>query len=146
MPSQYAYHYNTFILGADLGLNDPFGEHLPIYIPRIGLFGSYANNPNPENKNVAWMLGTYMGNSKVNAPGAWKITTMYRYIGADAWLDALPDSDFYSGATDVKGYKNILEIGLSKNVSFQINYYRTERIKAAKAQESRLQADLNFRF
>ncbi len=143
---QYVSHYNTAIVGAELGYNDPFGEKFPIYIPQIGIFGSYADNPDPSNKNIAWMLGGYMGNSKVNSRGAWKITGMYRYIGADSFPDTFPDSDFYGGATDVKGYKNILEIGLAKNVSFKINYYRTERIKATKAPESRLQTDLNFKF
>jgi len=143
---QYVFHYNTAIVGAELGYNDPFGEKFPIYIPQIGVFGSYADNPDPSNQNVAWMLGGYMGNSKVDSRGTWKITSMYRSIGADSFPDVFPDSDFYGGATDVKGYKNILEIGLAKNVSLKINYYRTERIKATKAPESRLQTDLNFRF
>ena len=87
-----------------------------------------------------------MGNSKVGGKGQWKITGSYRFLGMDAWLDALPDSDFYGGATDVKGYEGILEYGIAKNIIFTIDYYRTQRIKTAKAPETVLQTDINFKF
>ncbi len=145
--SQYVYHYSSPEVGVELGLNDPFGEALPIlYVPRVGIFGEYLNNPSPEKQDIAYMFGAYMGNSTVSSAGAWKITGAYKSIARDAWLDALPDSDFYGGATDVKGYESILELGLAKNVSFVIDYYRTERRKTTKAPESLVQTDFNFKF
>ena len=143
---QYMYHYSQPVAALEVGFNDPFGENFPVYIPRLGFFGEYTENPAPENKNVAWMAGGYMGNAKVNGWKTWKITSAYKELGADAWLDAFPDSDFYGGATDTKGYESILEFGLAKNVSFVVDYYRTERIKASKTQESVLQTDINFKF
>ncbi len=143
---QYVFHYSAPAVGAEFGLNDPFGEDFPVYIPRIGLFGEYLNNPSPDEGNVAWMMGGYLGNSKVNGWGTWKITGAYKSIGQEAWLDVFPDSEFYSGATDVKGYENIFEVGLAKNVTFVVDYYRTERIKASKQSESLIQGDVNFKF
>lgn len=143
---RYDYNYSIPAAFVEVGFNDPFGEKFPLYIPRIGVFGEYANNPSPDEQNSAWLLGGYMGNSKVSGKGQWKITGSYRYLAKDAWLDALPDSDFYSGATDVKGYEGIIEYGLAKNVIFAIDYYRTERIKTIKAPESVLQTDINFKF
>ena len=90
--------------------------------------------------------GGYMGDRKVTGPKQWKITGTYRYLGKDAWLDALPDSDFYGGATDVRGYETIFEYGLAKNVWVSIDYYRSERIKTTKAPETVLETDLNFKF
>lgn len=87
-----------------------------------------------------------MGDKKVSGPGQWQIKGAYRSLGRDAWLDAFPDSDFYGGATDVKGYEGIFEYGLNKNVSFGLDYYRSKRIVAVKAPESVLQTDINFKF
>ena len=140
------FKYDAFAAGGELRVNDPFGEGFPIYIPRIGLIGEYINNPDPDDEHVGWLAGAYFGNSKVSGKGQWKITGTYRYLGRDAWLDVLPDSDFYGGATDVKGYEAILEIGLTKNIIWVLDYYRSDRISATKAPESVLQTDLNFKF
>ena len=145
--TQYAYHYNTYGGGMEMGMNDPWGEKFPIiYIPRVGIFGEYMYNSDPPDKNAAWMAGGYLGNSKVSGWGTWKIISAYKWIGQDAFLDTFPDSDFYGGSTDAKGYETMLEVGLAKNVSFAVDYYRTERIKTTKAQESLLQTDINFKF
>lgn len=145
--NRYAYHYDTSTVGIDVGLNDPFGEKLPFYIPRIGMIGEYDYNAGaPSDINKAWMYGAYIGNSKVSGWGTWKITGARKVIGKDAFLDAFPDSDFYSGSTDIKGYETLFELGIAKNVSVAVDYYRGERIKASKAQESVLQTDINFKF
>lgn len=146
LSSQYAYHYNTYGVGMDVGLNDPLGKNLSLYFPRIGVFGEYMVNPDPPDKNTAWMAGGYLGNSKVSGWGTWKMIGAYKSIGQDAFLDTFPDSDFYSGSTDVQGYEMALELGLAKNVSFSIDYYRTGRIKTTHAQESVVQTDINFKF
>ena len=44
------YNFNNVIVeGADIGINDPFGELLPspIYIPQIGVFGDYRTKSMP---------------------------------------------------------------------------------------------------
>ena len=142
------YDYSAPTVSAELGLNDPLGEDFPVYIPRIGVFGEYANNPSPDKQNVAWMAGGYFGNSKVAGWKTWKATAAYKVIGKDAWLDILPDSDFYGGATGVKGVESILEIGLAKNMSFALDYYTTRRIGStvAKAPEHVIQYDFNWKF
>jgi hypothetical protein len=67
-------------------------------------------------------------------------------LGSVAWMDVYPDSDRYSGLTNVKGHEVILDIGLAKNVSLGLDYYRSEAIKGAKLPESVFQADVNFKF
>ncbi len=144
--SQYAYHYNTAVGAAEFGVNDPLGDNPFLYIPRIAVFGEYADNPDAPEMNKAWMGGAYMGNIKVGGWGTWKATMAYKFIGRDAFLDTFPDSDFYSGSTDIKGYEGLLEVGLAKNFSLAFDYYRGERIKTTKAPESVLQTDINFKF
>lgn len=143
---EYEFRYTSGGVVSEFGLNDPLGDNFPIDLPRVGIFGEYMKNPSADSQNVAWMAGGYLGNSKVSGWGTWKITGAYKSIGKDAWLDILPDSDFYSGATDVKGYEAIFEMGFAKGVSLAFDYYRDERIKTIKAPESLFQGDINFKF
>ncbi len=71
---------------------------------------------------------------------------MYRYLGKDAVLDILPDSDMYSGKTNVKGIEAVLSFGLSKNITLDLDYYHTEQITGTKNPESVLQVDFNYKF
>ncbi|MBI5024476.1 MAG: putative porin [Candidatus Omnitrophica bacterium] len=144
---RYDFKYDSFNPNVEFGINNLFESfHLPIPIPRIAVFGEYVNNPAPNDNNTGWLAGAYMGDKKVSGPGQWQVKGSYRSLGKDAWLDAFPDSDFYGGATDVKGYETIFEYGLNKNASIALDYYRTQRIKAEKAVETVLQTDFNFKF
>jgi len=142
------YDYSSPVGAIDIGLNDPFGELLPVYIPRVGVFGEYTRNPSAPDKNAAWMAGAYIGNSKVGGWGTWKVTGAYKVLGRDAWLDIFPDSDFYGGQTDTKGVEAILEIGLAKNMTFALDYYHARRMSStvAKAPEHLVQYDINWKF
>ena len=142
------YDYSAPMGSIEVGLNDPLGDSFPLYIPRVGLFGEYTMNPSPDSKNTAWMTGAYIGNSKVNGWKTWKATFAYKSLAKDAWLDIFPDSDFYSGATGVKGKEGILEIGLAKNMSFALDWYTTRRVGStvAKAPEHLIQYDFNWKF
>ncbi len=145
------YDYSAPMGAIDLGINDPFGELLlaSIYIPRVGAFGEYTRNPGTKSKNVAWMSGAYIGNSKVNGFGTWRAYGAYKVLAKDAWLDILPDSDFQGGATGVKGVETGVEIGLAKNMSFKLEYDRTRRLdpsSVAKSPTHLVQYDINWKF
>lgn len=144
------YDYSAPMGSIEIGFNDPIPDSVgfPLYIPRVGLFGELTSNPGAENKNVAWMAGAYLGNSKVSSFGAWKTTFAYKTIARDSWLDIFPDSDFYSGQTGTKGAEAILEFGLAKNMTFVLDYYHARRIGStvAKAPEHLVQYDINWKF
>lgn len=146
--SKYKFNYNIPVGAVELGLNDPLGENFPVYVPRIAVFGQYAYNPQPSDENKAWMAGVYMGNAKVSNKGAWKMTLAYKSLGRDAWLDVLPDSDFYGGSTDSKGYEGIFEYGLAKNITLSVDYYYTQRKSSLSDPlgESVIQTDINWKF
>ncbi|MEI7998008.1 MAG: putative porin [Candidatus Omnitrophota bacterium] len=147
-PNGLKYDYSAPMGAIDVGLNDPFGELLPVYIPRVGVFGEYTRNPSPKKANVAWMAGTYIGNSKVNGFGTWRAYGAYKYIGRDAWLDIFPDSDFGGGGTSLKGIETGVEVGLAKNMSFKIEYDRLRQIGSLlqKAPQHLVQYDINWKF
>jgi len=128
---QNRYGYNLLGGAVDLGINDPFGELLPsrINIPQIGLFGEFFSNVIPSHQNNAWTMGAYLGNSSINGWGTWKFSSYYEVLESDAWLDCMPNSDFYSGNTNVAGWRQQLDIGLAKNVSFTLSYYNTNWFK-----------------
>jgi len=168
------YNFSDILVeGADIGINDPFGELLPspIYVAQVGLFGDIAENQaSGDHQNKAWEAGAYMGNSALNGWGTWKLQSYYKTIERDAWMDVFPDDDFYSGDTNTKGWRSQIDIGLAKNVWFTMSYFRTNRFKnlanlgaatvsapngpstgsgaamSKSAPEDLFQMDLNFKF
>jgi len=164
------YNFNNVLVeGLDIGMNDPFGELLPspIYIPQIGFFADYGQNQDTGDEyNKSWEIGGYMGNSALNGWGTWKVQSYYKTLERDAWLDVLPDDDFYSGYTNTKGWRSQLDIGLAKNVWFTMSYFHTNIFKdynslapetlltnpagqatmSKSSPEDLFQMDLNFKF
>ncbi len=150
------YNFDALVAAAELGINDPFGDYLPspIYIPQIGVFGQFEQNPNPSHQRNAWMMGGYMGNSSINGWKTWRLTNYYRVVERDAWLDSFTEDDFYSGDTSTAGWHTTLEYGLMKNVSLKLTWYHTHIYKvfptvaalAQKAPQDILQMDINFKF
>jgi hypothetical protein len=107
------------------------------------------------------MGGMYIGNSAINGFGTWKLQSYYKVLARDSWLDAFPDDDFYSGATDTEGWRTQLDIGLAKNTWFTFSWFHTQVYKpisnlvnggtaetaySGRAPENLLQMDLNFKF
>lgn len=67
--------------------------------------------------NTGWMVKAGIGYPKPKAFAEWYVEAGYRYLGADATLDSLTDSDFHLGGTNAKGYFIGATFGLFKNVS-----------------------------
>jgi len=122
----YEYSYNALVGAIDLGINDPFGESLPIYIPQMGVRGEVIRNPQrkiPSDQKNGWEMGAYIGNSALNGWGTWQLSGDYRVMEQNAWMDIFPDFDQYTGDTDVAGTRFELDIGLMKNVWFDFNIF-----------------------
>lgn len=140
------YDYDSFALDAEWGGNNILGG-LPYGIDeRIAVFGNFIVNPDPSEQNIGWAVGLNFGNKKVQAAKQWQIKYQYVYLGKDAFPDAFPDSDRYGGRTDVKSHEVALTVGLMKNVTFGVDYYMSNRIKAASNTEHVVQGDLVVKF
>lgn len=136
----WMYEYDSLALDGELGIN--FGGALPY----AGLFGQYVAS-DADSEDTGWLLGFKFGDRKVKNAGDWQFKFNYRELEKDAWLDFWPDSDFYNGETNVKGSEFEFVVGLSKNVTFGLDYYRTEPVMGnTDREQSVLQVDLILTF
>lgn len=124
----------------ELEFKNPFNLNIPLTI-----IGDYAKNSDPSSDNKAWRAGLAVGR-KVKGVGDWRILGQYTRIEKDALYDAFPDSDFDGGGTNAKGWELVFDYGLAKNVTFSIDYYKTEPITGTKVDEQVIQTDLVFKF
>jgi hypothetical protein len=138
------YDYDAPVFSAGLGFKNPFGQ---TFIPYFLLFGEYVNNPDADDDNQGYIIGLRAGNPDMKKFGDWLFEYTYRRLEKDAWPDFLPDSDFYGGATNVKGHEAIFNFALWKNIWLGFDYYRSQKILGdPKQTQSILQADLNLKF
>lgn len=139
------YDYDAYNPQFEITILEPL-KTFGLPIPMVGFFGEYVYNPRPEKNREGYLYGLKLGEEKVDAFGKWQFKYSYRNLEKDAWLDVLPDSDFYSGSTDVKGHEASVSFGLAKNITFDLDYYQSQRILSAHKPEQIIQADLNFKF
>jgi hypothetical protein len=137
------YDFDSWSVSSELGIREPLNIG---FIPYFSVFGDYIENMDPSSQNTGYIAGFKFGNEKVSNWNQWQAKYTYRSIGKDAVLDIFPDSDAYGGFTDVKAHEYLLTYGLAKNVTLELDYYQSDRIKAAKNKEKLFQADLNFKF
>jgi len=95
---------------------------------KLSLFGEYVNS-NADKNDSGYLFGLGLGTPKLSKLGDWEFKYNYRKLKRDAWPDALPDSDFYNGATNVKGHEVELTFGLAKNVTIGLDFYKSKPIE-----------------
>jgi hypothetical protein len=136
----WMYDYDSLTLDGEFGIN--FGGA----IPYAGLFGQYVAS-DADSNDTGWLAGLKFGAKSVKEYGDWQFKFNYRELEKDAWFDFWPDSDFYDGETGVKGSELEFVMGLSKNVTFGLDYYMSEAIDRNFGQdENLLQVDLIVKF
>ena len=143
--SRYVYDFGNIYAGsAELVYSWPEETSSPIKM--VGLFGDYVMNPDPNSDNTGYAAGLKIGHKKVSGAKTWQFKYQYVRLASDAWLDDFPDSDRYSGGTNIKGNELILDIGLAKNVSLGLDYYMSDVLKGQSYPERIFQADINLKF
>ena len=141
--------YRSIAFGTEVGVSEPFGG-LPFGIDqRIAVFGEYIQNYADhfiDDELSGQSFGFLFGHKKVGGPGTWQFKYIKAKLERDAWIDAFPDSDRFGGSTGIESHEGILEVGLTKNVSFGLDYYKSWLITVPQNKERLLQADINFKF
>jgi hypothetical protein len=136
----WIYDLDSMAFDAELGMK------IGSIVEYASLFGNYVKS-DADSDNTGWLAGIKFGNEKVSEFGNWQVIYNYRNLEKDAWAEWLPDSDFYSGKTGVKGSEVEVTFGLSKNVTFGIDYYMSKLIDdPLKRDQTLLQADLVVKF
>jgi len=130
--SEYKYNYNSVNPSVEIGIRDPFVAFplLAKYIPYAGIYSDYIYNPDPATGKSGFDAGLKFGAEKVGDWGQWQAKVLYAKLGRDAFLDILPDSDRYSGKTNMKSLEFVLEYGLGKNTSIALDYYWAKSLSA----------------
>jgi hypothetical protein len=86
------------------------------------------------------------GASNMARSGAWRAFVGYRYLEADAVLDAFTDSDFHLGGTDAKGYFVGADFAFTPRVFARLRYLSANEIDLLPFGVDVLQLDLNAQF
>jgi len=140
------FDYDSLNPNVELGFSEPFDG----VVPFAAVFGSYIYNYDEDasdiGNNTGFQAGLKFGDKAIKDKGQWQAKYQYTRLEKDAFPDAFPDSDRYGGRTDARGHEAIIDYGLAKNVTLSLDYYRTERILAARNPEHVLQADVVFKF
>lgn len=127
------------------------------YPIHINLTGDYVRNLGYEEKGVArrtgnpdvkqavdgYQVGLTVGYPKILDFGNWKVYVFYKYVEADAVMDAFTDSDFHAGGTNAKGWILGGEFGIAKNLWLSAKWLTTDQIDGPPLSIDTLLIDLN---
>jgi hypothetical protein len=144
--------YNELNLSAkvDYSFMDPY--HLVFiadYVNNIGYDSGDVNARVGEPIKKAtegFQVGLSVGHPDTRAAWNWKLMLNYKYLEADAVLDAFTDSDFHMGGTNAKGWIVGADLGVAKNTWFSARWLTANEITGAPLAIDVLQLNLNARF
>jgi hypothetical protein len=98
----------------------------------------------PQNHGYVGELS--FGDPVVDQHGLWRAAVGYRYVQADAVLDAWTDADFHEGGTNASGYYFWTSYGVTRNTWVRLRYLSGNEIIGPRYGLDILQLDLNARF
>ncbi len=151
--TKYKYGYNSVSPDLEFNVNimDPIA--MPVFglfgceITYAGLYGNYIQNTQLSRDNKGWIAGVKLGQRSVSDSGQIQFGWNIRQLQKNAWLDTYPDSDFYGGATNVKGQKFTLAVGLMRDFAVNLAWFDARPISnSARKRERLFQTDVNLKF
>jgi len=137
---------------------------------RVVLWGDYVNNigynqndvlnrgglmqdgsnglvaPRTTKGTEGYQFGLTVGHADTREFGTWKGTLAYKYLEADAVMDAFTDSDFHLGGTNAKGWIAGLDFGVAKNTWLSTRWLSANQISGPPLAIDVFQFNLNARF
>ncbi|WP_155316527.1 putative porin [Desulfosarcina alkanivorans] len=136
---------------ANLGIFYPVQMILEAqYVKNLGFdrdhVAEVTGNDNPVEDTDGYMVGATIGYPVITNHGEWNVGLKYKYLGADAVLDAFTDSDFHLGGTNAKGWILKGEYGLYRNVWLTTRWLSSDEIEGPQFGVDTLQVDVNARF
>ncbi|MEI6825204.1 MAG: putative porin [Desulfuromonadales bacterium] len=126
---------------------------------RVVLMGDYVNNIGYDSAKVnartghevkketkGYQVGLSVGYPSTREYGQWKLLTNYKYLGADAVMDAFADSDFHLGGTNAKGWILGGDLGVGKNTWLSTRWMTTNEISGPPLAVDVFHLNVNARF
>jgi hypothetical protein len=105
-----------------------------------------ANGPQFKSGPNAFMVQGFYGDTDPYKWGEWSFTAGYKYIAADALIDAYTDADFHLGGTNAKGYYLISTLGLLDGLNVQARWFSADEVSGPPLSIDVGQLDFNVRF
>jgi len=119
------------------------------YVKNIGFDKGQVRKKTGEDvdeKTQGFSGGMQVGYPNIVNFGEWHIMLVYKYLEADAVLDAFTDSDFHGGGTNAKGWIIGAGFGLYHNVWLSLRWMTADEISGPPLSIDVLQVDVNARF
>jgi len=144
------FHELNITSSVDLGFWHPI--HLALmgdYVINLGYDKNEVNrltNGSFNEENMGYQFGLALGHPVLTQFADWKAYLYYRYLEADAVMDAYTDSDFHLGGTNAKGWGMGMEFGLGKNFWLTGKWMTASQISGERLDIDVFQLDLNARF
>jgi hypothetical protein len=107
---------------------------------------AYTGQYFPSSQDRGYVVEVSYGDPVVDRFGLWRAAVGYRYVQADAVLDAWTDADFHGGGTNALGYYFWGSLGLTKNVWVRLRYLSANEITGPRYGLDIIQLDVNARF
>ena len=135
----------------DVGFFDPV--HVVLlgdYVVNLGFdkdeVAGLTGNPDVKKEIEGYQVGLTVGHPKVREFGAWNVFCFYKYLEADAVLDAFTESDFHEGGTNAQGWILGGELGLAKNWWLRTRWLSADEIEGPPLAIDVLQVDVKAEY
>ena len=113
---------------------------------RVTRSGGFTNSDFLKANTLGYKAAIAVGWPKLTLPGNWMASMAYKYLEADAVVDAFADSDFHLGGTDAKGWIVEYSRGIDENVWLTFKYLSASEITELPFNVDVLQLDVNAKF
>ncbi len=135
----------------DVGFWDPIHvTFLGDYVKNVGFdraqVAALTGNPAVTAQTQGYQVGLSVGHKEIVRFPQWRVYGYYRYLQADAVIDAFTDPDFHLGGTNAKGWIVGGDFGLGKNVWLSLKWTTANEISGPPLSIDSLFLDLNARF
>lgn len=119
------------------------------YVRNIGFSSSKAlarSGFNVKPETTGYMVRVAVGMPAMLLKNDWQLSLAYRYLEANATVDAFTDSDFHLGGTNSKGFIVGAQYGLSRNTWLNARWLSSREISGLPLSINTLQVYLNAKF
>jgi hypothetical protein len=99
-----------------------------------------------EPQTTGYMVRLAVGMPTMLLRNDWQLSLAYRYLEADAVVDAFTDSDFHLGGTNNKGYVVGMQYGLGRNTWLTARWLSSNEVSGPPLAVNVLQVYLNAKF
>ncbi len=134
----------------DVNLYNPV--HLIVtgdYVRNVGFSGNKSlarSGRTLSDETTGYLVRVAVGMPTMLLKNDWQLSLTYRYLEADAVLDAFTDSDFHLGGTNNKGFIVGAQYGLSRNTWLNARWLSSREISGLPLSINTVQVYFNAKF